>query len=78
MPPKRYQAPRVPAPMKKGKADKKRPEGMTNMEWVFDIQRRHMENVSRRLREKNSKLRRAAEAQTEKRATTMEGMAAPI
>lgn len=40
------------APLKKkGKAEKERPEGMSNTEWAFDLQHRKVENASRWQRE---------------------------
>jgi hypothetical protein len=42
--------------------EKERPEGMTNAEWVFDQQRRQVENASRRQRELRAKNKRASEA----------------
>jgi hypothetical protein len=57
MPPKRYLPPRAAAdaPPKKGKAEKERPEGITNAEWAFDHQRRQVENASHRQREHKAK-----------------------
>jgi hypothetical protein len=44
-----------PAPTKKRvvrtSSAKERPEGMTNAEWAFDIQRRSVENAGRHARE---------------------------
>ena len=42
--------------------EKERPEGMTNTEWAFDLQRRQVENASRRQRELRAKKKRASEA----------------
>jgi hypothetical protein len=81
MPPNKYVAPHptaANAPKKKWKAEKERPEGMTNAEWDFDLQRRSVENASRRQREVKAKEREAAAKQATmmERAAAMAGMAA--
>jgi hypothetical protein len=37
----------APPARRRGRVEKERPEGMTNTEWVFDLQRRQVENTSR-------------------------------
>jgi hypothetical protein len=55
MPPKKYVGPRstaaAPPARRRGRVEKEWPEGMTNAEWAFDLQRRQVENASRRQRE---------------------------
>jgi hypothetical protein len=41
----------VPPARRRGRMEKELPEGMTNMEWAFDLQRRQVKNASRRQRE---------------------------
>ncbi|KAK1680988.1 hypothetical protein QYE76_041836 [Lolium multiflorum] len=90
---RKYIAPRMSAPdalaakpalvkkwMVRTSSTKERPEGMTNAECAFDIQRRSVENSSRRAREARLKEKRAAAAAA-KQVTLMEraaAMAAPL
>jgi hypothetical protein len=68
MPPKKYVGPRSTAaaptatPPARRRVEKERTEGMTNAEWAFDLQRRQVENASRRQRELRAKKKRASEA----------------
>jgi hypothetical protein len=66
MPPKKYVGPRstaaAPPARRRGRVEKERPKGMTNAEWAFDLQRRQVENASRRQRELRAKKKRASEA----------------
>jgi hypothetical protein len=45
--------------MKKPRAGKKRPEGMSNTDWAADVQRRAMVNQDRRAREAASRMKKA-------------------
>jgi hypothetical protein len=88
MPPKRYVPPRNAdvAPAKK-KTRIEHPTGMSTADWIKDCNRRAVENVSHRAREKKAKERatgQVLQAEAERdaamalRAAVMAGMAAPL
>jgi hypothetical protein len=67
---------------KKGKAEKERPEGMSNVEWAFDLHHRKVENAScpqmeRKVRERKALAAEAMEAVLMQRAASMARMTAP-
>jgi hypothetical protein len=68
MPPRKFVLPRtndgdtLPPTIKKPRAGKKRPEGMSNTDWAADVQHRVVVNKDRRAREAAAKMKKAAAA----------------